>query len=294
MEQQESEGLKIIDHRTPMEDTSVAMPAISGESPAAMLMAAMDKNVDLEKLERFMDLQTKWEENEAKKAYHKAMAAFAANLPKIEKDRHVSFENSKGGTTQYDHASLGNVSEKIQAALSPHGLHASWKPVQQEGGLISVTCTITHELGHSESTTLSANPDASGGKNNIQAIGSTIAYLERYTVLALTGLATHDMDDDGNSAAKTEYITEDQLKQIQDIIKQKRINDSKVLQYFKLETFNQVPAKSFKTVMDTLKTAKGEPIYCPNKDGKEIKAAECKDCKDRVGCPEWEGWDDRS
>ena len=47
-----------------------------------------------------------------------------------------------------------------------------------------------------ESTTLSGPPDTTGSKNDLQSIGSTISYLQRYTLLALTGLATFDMDDD--------------------------------------------------------------------------------------------------
>jgi len=40
----------------------------------------------------------------------------------------------------------------------------------------------------------------SGNKNPIQAIASTVSYLERYTLLAITGLTTKDMDDDGKNA----------------------------------------------------------------------------------------------
>ena len=93
---------------------------------------------------------------------------------------------------------------------------------------MSVICTISHWQGHAESTKLSAAPDNSGSKNSIQAIGSTISYLERYTLLALTGLATHDMDDDGN-AASVEPITENQIAEINtmtfDLMKAEKIKD---------------------------------------------------------------------
>ena len=61
--------------------------------------------------------------------------------------------------------------------------------------LVSVECKLTHVGGHSETATLSAAPDASGSKNPVQAVGSTITYLERYTALCLLGIATDDMDD---------------------------------------------------------------------------------------------------
>ena len=52
-------------------------------------------------------------------------------------------------------------------------------------------------MGHSESVTLDAFKEDSGTKNNIQAMGSSITYLERYTLFAATGLASEEQDDDG-------------------------------------------------------------------------------------------------
>jgi len=164
--------------------------------PADMISLAISKGADLDKLEKLLTLQERWEANEAKKAYNMAMSEFKANPPKINKDKDVSFTTTKGKTS-YSHASLANVTDKISQELSKHGLSASWMTKQE--GNVAVTCKITHSKGHSEETTLSAPSDVSGSKNPIQAIGSTVTYLERYTLLALTGLATYDMDDDGRS-----------------------------------------------------------------------------------------------
>lgn len=168
-------------------------------TPADLLMHAMNNGADLDRLERLMDMQTKWEANEARKAYALDMAEFKKNAPTILKDKTVNFETSKGWTT-YDHATIGNVVEKVVAGLAEHGFSHSWIPARGDGGMISVTCEITHKLGFSKSTTLEAGLDQSGGKNNIQAQASTITYLERYTLLAATGLAVKDRsDDDGAS-----------------------------------------------------------------------------------------------
>ena len=154
-------------------------------------------SMDLLAMERLMGLQERWDANEAKKAYHAAMAAFKQNPPTILKDKHVEFTTSKG-TTAYDHATIGNVVKQIVAALAEHDLSHSWSTEQLDGGQVAVTCTITHKAVHSESVTLKAGRDESGGKNSIQALGSAITYLQRYTLLAITGLAVEDgSDDDG-------------------------------------------------------------------------------------------------
>lgn len=169
-------------------------------SPMVAMQVAINAGVDIDKLEKLLALQTKWEEREAKKAYVQAMADFKSKAPKIIKDSRVKYDHKEGGgKTEYDYATLGNVVEKISAALSENGLSAAWS-TQQDNSQITVTCTITHRMGHSENTSLFGSPDLSGKKNAIQAMGSTISYLQRYTLLSLTGLATHDQDNDGQGA----------------------------------------------------------------------------------------------
>lgn len=216
-----------------------------GNSPAVLIQAAIGGGADLEKLEKLMLLQERWEANEAKKAYVAAMAAFKADPPKIEKTKQVSF-GSGAGATSYKHALLADAAEKINKALSQHGLSAAWS-TKQEGEAITVTCTITHDMGYSESTSLTASPDKSGAKNAIQAIGSTVSYLERYTLFAITGLASHDQDDDG---AKSENITEEQENELHALITDNDLNaDGKylprLLAYLKVESLADLRATDF-------------------------------------------------
>lgn len=224
------------------------------ESPAAMMIKAMSGNMDLAKLEKFMDLQEKWEATQARKAYTEAMSNFKKNPPEIEKDRHVEYKTT-GGVTKYDHASLGNVTAKINAALGEHGLSAAWMTEQTEGKVV-VTCKITHVKGHFETTSLSAASDTSGGKNAIQALGSTISYLERYTLLALTGLATHDMDTDGQG--EIQYIDEKQLSDLLDFIDSKGIDKAKFLLYMGVDTFEKIQVSDYDKAMKAVKIAKGK------------------------------------
>lgn len=220
-------------------------------SPAAMMVRALSTpGMDLDKLKQFMELQERWEKNEARKAYTEAMAAFKKNPPEIEKDKHVKY-----GNTEYFHASLGNVTTKINTALGEHGLSAAWTTEQGEKG-VSVTCKITHILGHFETTTLTAANDTSGAKNAIQALGSTISYLERYTILALTGLATHEMDNDGGG--KTEYISETQLSTIVDFINEKGVDVVKFKKFMGVDDYELIPAANFNRAIEALKLAKGK------------------------------------
>jgi len=224
-------------------------------SPSELITLALNKGSDLEKLEKLLALKERFELNEARKAYHKSMSVFKANPPKIDKDKAVAY-----GNTKYNHASLGNVTEKISEALSKCGLSASWA-TKQETDKICVTCRITHELGHSEETTLCAASDTSGSKNAIQAIGSTITYLERYTLLALTGLATYDQDDDGQAAGKpVEFITPEQVTEIGERVTKigKAFKLAKFLKFLNVETTAGIKKDDYKKAISVLEQAEKE------------------------------------
>ena len=213
-------------------------------SPNEMISQAVSKGANLEQLQGLLDLQIKYEQNEAKKAYTVAMAAFKANPPQIIKDRKVAYKE-----VRYAHASLANVADKINESLSKQGLSASWTTAQN--GSVSVTCKITHVLGHSEETTLSAPSDTTGSKNAIQAIGSTISYLQRYTLLSLTGLATHDQDDDGVGTS-ADYITEDNVLDLEALLSETKSNKKKYLAYMKVEQLSDILTKDYKRAVEVL------------------------------------------
>lgn len=176
----------------------VAVPSVqqTAVTPMSMLQIAIEKDLSIEKIQQLMDLQDRWERNEARKAYDKAMSRFMADPPDVYKNKHVSYKNSKDQTVQYDHATLDNLAKQVGEKMAPNGLSFRWQIEQLEGGLIRVSCIIAHELGHRESVPLQAGLDQSGGKNNIQALGSTVKYLQRYTLEAAAGVATKSKEDD--------------------------------------------------------------------------------------------------
>ena len=250
------------------EETLPAAPADT--SPNAVVLAAMEKGYDPALIEKMMDLQERHEANEAKKAYVEAMNAFKANPPEIHKDKKVSYKAGQG-KTEYSHATLAKVADKISKGLSEHGFSHGWT-TQQNNGDVTVTCIITHKLGHSESTSLTAPTDTSGSKNPIQAIGSTVSYLERYTILALTGLATHDMDDDGN-AGGTKMVSDKELSQIVDMLNDLEQKDAqdKLLEYLESPTLKGIPKSKFNMAVIALGKKKAAEVNKKATEGKRAK-----------------------
>ena len=177
------------------------LPAARADiTPMEILQQAVAQGADIDKLERLMALEERWRANRARDLYVQAMNRFKAEPTKILKRKTANVRSDKGSYS-YNYAPLVDVVAAAVGNLSKHGLSHRWE-VSQEKNEITVTCVVTHEAGHSERVALSAPPDTSGGKNVIQQIASTVSYLERYTLLAATGLAAADMDDDAKASGK--------------------------------------------------------------------------------------------
>jgi hypothetical protein len=232
-------------------------------SPMAAMMAAINANVDLEKIEKMIELQQKWDALEAKKAFVHAMAEFKKIPIQITKDRMNKQYNSM-------YTSIGNLINTVLPKMSECGLSHRWT-VDQVEDQIKITCIVTHERGHSESTWMQAPPDKSGAKNLIQQIKSTRTYLQAATFESAMGLASTDanLDNDGNgSDEEIVYIDDTQKNTIIDMIADCDIADSTdFLKWLGYESIAKIEKKSYSRAIAALKLKK------QSKDKKEQKAA---------------------
>lgn len=219
-----------------------------------LIEMAITSGADIDRLDKLLDLKERYDKEEARKQFTAALARFKGEDITIGKDKAVGYQG-KDAWVGYTHASLGNVVGTAVPHLSRHGLSHRWD-ILQENGSITVTCILTHEGGHSESVRLTASPDDSGKKNQIQQVASTITYLERYTFLSITGLAVEDMpDDDGKAAGEPiEYINEDQVNSLHAKITDNEMDLNIILRWLatsaaKAGRLEDIPANMFKTVM---------------------------------------------
>lgn len=234
----------------------------SSEDGSAALMtlierAALSADFDVGKLAQLLAVKEKWEATEARKAYVAAMAAFKANPPEILKAKHVAFQTSKG-TTEYDHATLADVCTAATKGLALVGISHRWD-VAQDAGKITVTCILTHEQGHSEKVQMTTLADDSGGKNSIQAIGSAVTYLQRYTLLSATGLAARDQDDDARAAgAPVATITEAQAADLQALAEEVGADVKKFLAWLGVESLADLPADKHRKAVAALESKRAK------------------------------------
>lgn len=234
----------------------VIMPGAARDvTPFGLLSQALSSGKDVATLEKFMDLAERHERNQARRAFDAAIAAAKAEIPVIIKNREVDFTSTKG-RTHYRHEDLAGIARIVDPILGKHGLSYRFKTTAELNAPVTVTCIVSHREGHSEENTLAAGRDDTGNKNSIQQIGSTITYLQRYTLKAALGLAATD-DDDGRSAGDdNNALTEKQIAEMRKAIVAVAVPIDKVTAYAKVERLEDIPAAGFDKVMTAIRNWK--------------------------------------
>lgn len=162
--------------------------------------AASNPQVDIDKLERLLQMRERMQANEAKAAYAAALARLQPKLPIIKERGGIKNNN---GVVQSRYALWEDVVGVITPILASEGFALSFRTGNDAGNVV-VTGVLSHELGHSEQTSLTLPVDTSGSKNAVQSVGSSTSYGKRYTAAALLNLRTGELDDDGAAAVSAE------------------------------------------------------------------------------------------
>ena len=174
--------------------------------------AALNPDVDIDKLERLLELQERVMDRQAMMAYSAAMAAMQTELPSIEE---------RGQTNNGHYATLEDIVDTVRPIMQKYGFAVSFRIQTQERG-IQITGVLMHKDGHREETSMLLPADISGNKNAVQAFGSSTSYGKRYVLCALLNITTRGQDDNGNASTKAgiKTVTAFQAGQIQRLISQ--------------------------------------------------------------------------
>jgi hypothetical protein len=148
-----------------METLQVQENKVLATNPDQLLTLAVDKNLDIDKLEKLLLMKERWDKEQARKAFFSSLAEFQVHCPDLRKTKEVNF-----GQTKYSYAPLGDIDRQIKQAMRDHELSKRWE-IKDEGEMITVTCFITHSDGHTEQTSMQSKPDASGFKESYPSQG---------------------------------------------------------------------------------------------------------------------------
>ena len=226
-----------------------------GSSPAEMIRMAVSGGADLDKLEKLLALQERFEANEARKIFARDFAIAQANILPVVKNKYNQQTKSK-------YADLSDVIETTQPIYTKEGFSVTFdegeSPLPEHTRILA---DVIHHAGHTRSYHYDVPLDGKGIQGNanmtkIHGKASSTSYGRRYLMCMIWNIPTSD--NDGNTIA-VEVITEKQLHELRDMIIEKGIETKtgKLCAILKVETLETLPAKDFDRAKQLIKEAKG-------------------------------------
>lgn len=156
--------------------------------------AAADPSVDIDKMERLLQMHERMQDKQAAAEFAGALAEMQDKLPSI---------GERGNAAgRYTYALWEDINAAIKPILREHGFSLTFRTDFTDG--ITVTGVLLHKSGHREETAIKLPADKSGNKNDVQAVASSVSYGKRYTAGALLNLTSHGEDDDAFAAGDPE------------------------------------------------------------------------------------------
>lgn len=225
-------------------------PASDTTALIAMIeRVALNPAVDIDKMERLLQMQERIMDRNARGAFIAALADMQPRLPVIGRKGNIVIHKKDAEKIPANeiqrtpYALWEDINDAIRPLLTEYGFALTFR-FKKEADRVEVTGVLSHRQGHFEETTLSLPMDASGSKNNVQAIGSSTKYGQRYTAIALLNITSRGEDDDGKAAGAV-LVTDEQFIELRDLINETGTDIVKFCENYRVEALADFPAKDF-------------------------------------------------
>ena len=249
---------------------SAAAPPLEPQPPLAAggggLLAVIERlatnpQLNIEVFDRLLAARRSEEDRAAERAFNVSMSQAKGEISPVLKTRDVDYPSKKegGGRTKYKYESFADVARAIDPAFAAHGLSYRFR-ISQQVDLVTVTCIVSHADGYSEETApLQSKVDpGSTGMSMVQALGSALTYLQRYSLRAAIGLAA-GVDDDGRGAGgASPKIDPNQANELRQLIDQTGRSASTLLKLVGVDEIEDMNLDQFKRAREVLDLAKAE------------------------------------
>jgi len=195
-------------HAIPPQPLSVIDQAIRTGATADQLERLLQLQVqaDHHRLDLMREQRRMAEEDrkrEAALAFSRDLAAFRGENIVVPKSKYVD----RGKAGSFMQAEYGAAAALLSPALSRHGFSfrhdmkfgaKRWMTdgVESDAPWVYVTCYLEHRDGHAERLDLDGPPGDLHANTPVQNMQATASYLKRQSLLAITGTATQDEDNE--------------------------------------------------------------------------------------------------
>ena len=174
------------------QELPLAEPQTSGIM-AAIMKVAIDPAIDVNKLDKLLEMQLKVMAILAEQQFAAAFVKLQSDTPKIQATKPVP---NNDGTVRYKFAPFEDIMEQVGPMLQKHGFTVSFSSRFSEGRIIS-TCTLQHIGGHKRSNDFAVRIGQGPPKaTESQADGSAATYAKRFALTEALNIVISHLDND--------------------------------------------------------------------------------------------------
>lgn len=187
----ENDAVKLPDNQG---TTSTDIQQFTGTE--SLLQLAISKDIDLNKLEKLIEMKNREEERACKKDFDFHFSEMQKDYTPATKTGEVL--NKEGSKILYKFCSLEDILKVYSPVIAKHGFSFRWKETMKDDKTKVVSCIVSG-YGHEESTPVEI-PIEPGNSftNSIQQRGVSTSYGKRYSFINAFGVIIEDEDNDAN------------------------------------------------------------------------------------------------
>ena len=216
-------------------------PAQSAEASASPIAAMLADpqilaHLDADKMERVLSELRAERDYAARRRFAEAFRAVQEAMTPVAKKLRGNHGNL--------YADIADINRMLYPLLIDHGF--SWSFSHVDGapqGQIRMQLLIRHVDGHEEPHCMNLPLDVSSAKTKtqLQAMGSTNTYGARYLLGSVFGIVFGE-DNDGEEIRGTEPVSEEQLRELSDLVTKTNADVVKFCGFMRVRTLKEIPA----------------------------------------------------
>lgn len=221
---------------------------------------AQNPDIDIAKMSALLDMQERIMNKNAEIAFNGDFSRMSMELPRIFKTKEVAFKNKETGKmeTAYSYEDIVDIDDAVRPILVKYGFTLSFVTDVRDGGGIIVKGILSHIGGHSRQTSFPLALDTSGGKNNLQAAGSTMKYGIRYATKTLLNLIVVDKEPDTDGIIPEAPISEERFNKIIELMNETNTDTEAFCKHLKIKAIREMPNSMFQKAEADLKGKKAK------------------------------------
>lgn len=211
--------------------------------------AAMNPEVDIDKMERLLQMQERIMARNAETAFNAAMTDAQSEMRQVSADANNPQTRSK-------YATYSALDKALRPVYTKHGFSLSFDTGEGSiGEFIRVLCHVSHRSGHSRSYHVDMPADGKGAKGGdvmtkTHAAGAAMSYGMRYLLKMIFNVAIGEDDTDGNMPV--ERVSQEQIANLTALISEVGANEQGFCKYMMVKHLGEIPASMYRKAVAAL------------------------------------------